>query len=130
MRLDPSLESEKADGRIELGDVLVRAGQMAEGIAELTRALDLEPDRLGISLRRGDAYRAEGDLESAEADYAQALERDHQCAEALAGRSLVRLAQGRNEEARADALAAIAIEPSLGSTLPELATAFSALAAS
>lgn len=48
MRLEPSLESEKADGLIELGAVLLRAGQTSPAISEFTRAIEVEPDRLSI----------------------------------------------------------------------------------
>ena len=94
MRLDPSLESEKADGRIELGAVLFRAGQASAAIGEFTRAIELEPDRLSILLRRADAYASQGDFTAALEDYATVLQRDPRCAEALAGRSRVRQAQG------------------------------------
>jgi len=122
MRLDPSLESQKGDGRIELGDVLLRSGQIDLAIAEFTRAIELEPERLGIYLRRGDASYARGNLEAADADYSQALNHDPNCAEALIGRSLCRLSQGRNDEATADALAALAIEPPLLNMQPGLAS--------
>jgi tetratricopeptide (TPR) repeat protein len=123
MRLDPSLESQRGDGHIELGDVLLRSGQVDEAVAEFTCALELEPDRLGIYLRRGDAHGARGDLPAAEADYSLALERDPHCAEALASRSLVRSSMGRDAEAREDARAALIIEPSLRDIYPSLGTA-------
>jgi tetratricopeptide (TPR) repeat protein len=118
MRLDPSLESEKADGRIELGAALLRAGQTSAAISEFTRAIELEPDRLSILLRRADAYASQGNFTEALADYAKVLERDPRCAEALAGRSRVFHAQGQTELAAADFRTAIAIEPSLEPSQP------------
>jgi tetratricopeptide (TPR) repeat protein len=113
MRLDPSLESEKSDGRIELGAVLFRAGQTSAAVSEFTRAIELEPDRLSIQLRRAEAYASQGDLSSALEDFSNVLDRDPRCAEAMAGRSRVLKAQGQTDLAAADLHAAIAIEPSL-----------------
>jgi tetratricopeptide (TPR) repeat protein len=121
IRLDPALESEKADGRIELGAVLFRAGQTSAAIGEFTRALELEPDRLSILLRRADAYAYQGDITSSLDDYGKVLECDPRCAEALAGRSRVRHARGETEMAEADLRAALAIEPSLWGSTPSLA---------
>ena len=93
--------------------VLFRAGQASAAIGEFTRAIELEPDRLSILLRRADASASQGDFTAALEDYATVLQRDPRCAEALAGRSRVRQAQGESELAEADFRAALAIEPSL-----------------
>jgi tetratricopeptide (TPR) repeat protein len=114
MALDPSLTQEKANGRAELGEILLRLGDPAAAIAEYDRAIEIDPNGLGFTLRRGEAFATAGDYTRADADFTQALELDPRCAEALAGRARVRKAQGRQAEAVVDALVATGIEPALG----------------
>jgi tetratricopeptide (TPR) repeat protein len=119
MALDSSLEQEKANGRAELGEILLRLGDFAAAIAEYDRAIELDPNDLGFKLRRGEAFATAGDTTRADADFTRALELDPRCAEALAGRARVRKTQGRQAEAVADALVATGIEPEVG-TLDDL----------
>lgn len=120
MRLDPKLESETADGRLDLGLALLRGGRPREAIPELARAAELEPDRLAIVLRLAEAHIAGGDPEKAAASYKAALRVDPRCAEALAGRSVIRKGQRKLAESIADARAALDIEPILRTTCPIL----------
>ncbi len=121
MRLEPKLEAETADGRLELGLALLRGGRPADAVPELTRAAELEPERLAILLRLAEAHLACGDHQTAAADYTTALRIDPACAEALAGRSVLHKTQGRLAESVADVRAALEIEPSLRTTCPTLA---------
>jgi tetratricopeptide (TPR) repeat protein len=113
IKLDRSLAYEKADGYAELAEVLLRLGDPAAAIGEYNKAIDGEPNRLSLYLRRALAHVAAGDHTAAEADYNRALVLDPRCAEALAGRARVRAASGRNEDADADMHQAISIEPEL-----------------
>jgi tetratricopeptide (TPR) repeat protein len=103
MVLDPSLEHEKADGRSELGAILLRLGDPAAAIVELDQALKGEPDRLGLYLRRGEAHLVAGNLDASEADFTRALELDPGCVEAISGREQVRAAMGRHSAEGANA---------------------------
>ncbi len=121
IKLDPSLGQEKANGWVELGEIMLRMGDPAAAVAEYDRVIErhgrtteIDASGFGAYLRRGEAFAAAGDHTRAEADFTRALELDPRCAEALAGRARVRSAQGRQDEAAADALAATRIEPELG----------------
>jgi tetratricopeptide (TPR) repeat protein/Zn-dependent protease with chaperone function len=122
MAEDPSLEWEQARGQVELGGILLRAGDTAAAIAQYDRAIERDPDGLGLYLQRSEAHTIAGDLTRADADFTRALELDPHCAEALAGRARTRAAQGRHAEATADALAAARIEPDLATLEPAPST--------
>jgi len=113
MTLDRSLEQDQAEGRAELAQILLRLGDPAAAIVEYDKAIERDPNRLSLYLRRALAHTAAGDDARAEADYTRALELDSRCAEALAGRAHVRAAMGRHDEAEADTHRAISIEPEL-----------------
>jgi tetratricopeptide (TPR) repeat protein len=111
--LDRSLEHEQADGRAELAYVLLQLGDPAAAIGEYNKAIEGEPTRVSLYLRRASAHVAGGDHAAAEADYTRAIDLDSRCAEALASRARIRAAAGRNHEAEADTQLAISIEPEL-----------------
>ncbi|MFN7975651.1 MAG: sulfatase-like hydrolase/transferase [Acidobacteriota bacterium] len=96
------------------GDILRRAGRIAESEKELRAALDLDARNVKAMETLALTLLAGGKLEAAESMLGNALRIDPGDARALATRAEVLLAKGRFADARDDFAAAMARDPGLG----------------
>jgi tetratricopeptide (TPR) repeat protein len=101
----------RASEAIERGEEKRLRGDVDGAIAELTRAIELEPGLARAWARRGFARGSKGDHEGAIADYARALELDPKSAGAWDGRAWVRADRGDYDGAIADYTKALELDP-------------------
>jgi tetratricopeptide (TPR) repeat protein/predicted aspartyl protease len=95
-------------------------------IADLTKAIELEPANPAHYLERAQMYAASGRPELAIADYGDVLKREPGSSPALLGRGALYAAAHDAEHARADLSAALKAAPDDGATLLTVASVYSA----
>jgi len=105
----------------ERADILSGMDRHSEALADLDRALALEPTNAGFYADRGETYRLTKQYGQALADLDRALDLDSQNAWALGSRGQVHRALGHNTEALNDLDRALAIDSELTWILGERA---------
>jgi tetratricopeptide (TPR) repeat protein len=99
------------------GDILGQLNNYERAIADLTRALELDPGNGWAAQCRAEALWQLGDLENALADFHVAVAYTGEDSDAFRGRGLVYQAMGRLAEARADFRRAIELDADLAGDL-------------
>jgi tetratricopeptide (TPR) repeat protein len=105
--------ADDADEAYDRGLDALEAGDHARAIAELSKAIQLDPQFAEAWMARGYAHAALGRFERAVADYDQALRLDPEDAETWCNRGLARSKLGQRDEAVADLGEAIRLDPKL-----------------
>ncbi|MEM7249004.1 MAG: TonB-dependent receptor [Acidobacteriota bacterium] len=98
-------------GHHGLGRVQAEREEVVPGLANLRRAIELNPDAPGTWGELGTLLTLANEIEQAEDAFAQALERTPDDYVALTGRGLLKLKQGEHESALEDLLKASLLEP-------------------
>lgn len=101
-------------------------GDFAHAIADLDKALQLNPTSAFVLAERASIHHAKGDLDPAIVDYARALQLDKNLTTAYSGRARAYLAKGDLDQAIADYDQAIKGDPRLASAYDGRGLAFSA----
>ncbi|MGQ9870569.1 tetratricopeptide repeat protein [Leptodesmis sp.] len=109
----PVKDPEAADRFFQSGTQQAKQGRNSQAIADLTQAIQLNPNDPNLYLNRGVTHYQEGNLTAALEDYNKALNLNPNFAEALSNRSQVYVAQQRYDEAINDASRAIQLNPNL-----------------
>jgi protein O-GlcNAc transferase len=111
LRRADTLEPGRASTIMALGITLNAQSNYAEAREVLTRAIDLDADNMDAEAALAEAEEALGDLEAAERRVLRVLNtsKDHAAANLVLG--MIRLKQGRHEEARNALLNAVAANP-------------------
>ncbi len=121
---DPSVEAaEDVAALRETAERRFERGELADALADLDRALALEPDHASTLELRGMVRRARGDLEGALEDYDRALALEPTRAATLVNRGNVRMLRGDADGAFADYDAAVTAGPADPSTWANRAAA-------
>ncbi len=95
----------------DLGTEHMEKGRYSQAVADLTRAIQMNPNYDKAYRQRGNVYFRKGDYDQAIADYNRAMRVAPKVARNYANRALVYLEQGKLDEALADFNEAIALDP-------------------
>ncbi len=111
--LDVKIQRQPKDAAllVQRAALLRREGQFVRALADLAKAVEIEPNRHNIALEKGLTLAAKGDVKEAEIALSAYLASGPPSARALEARGKVREGAKRFAEARADYAAAIALRP-------------------
>jgi tetratricopeptide (TPR) repeat protein len=108
---EPAVDLGEARAHLERGRALIAQGQLEQAIAELDRAIELDPDEVEVYVTRGFAYIALGQFERGIADYDTAIELESDNPILYNDRGFAYAELGKYERAVADYDKAIELDP-------------------
>ncbi len=114
LRVDPNCQP----ARIGQAFIQYQQGQLEAALAACQKILEAGPQREALSLR-GDILNQQGHFQEAIADYEAAQRFDSKVAQAYLKRAELRKSQGEIQQASADIMQAIEMDPSLRKSLPD-----------
>jgi tetratricopeptide (TPR) repeat protein len=127
LRQAEKLEPGRGSTLLALGVALNAQNNYSDARVALTRIVELEPDNMDAQAALGEAEEALGDLEVAERRVRRVLDgsKDHAAATLVLG--MIRLKQGRHEEARDALLNAVMMNPTSPKAHYQLSLAYARL---